>query len=329
MRRREFIAGLAVAWPLVAQVQQAGKSYRIGVLAPGPRPSADDPPWVAFKQGFSELGYVEGQNLILERRFAEGDLERLPALVSELAATKVDAIVVLGPTPMRAAKAGARDIPIVMVAGSSDPIGEGYIASFARPGGNITGLTYAVSAERFGKQLELLREAAGPLLRIGVLWDLDLELFHRSWSPALNEAGRQFGLQVEGPFLVRDADSLDRAVAAMVERQIEAVLVATGGIIFQNRGRLAALAGQRRLPVMAAFRDFPATGSLMSYGPNLAAIYRRAAAFVDKIVKGAPPGEIPVEQPTKYDLVINLKTAAALGLTIPPPLLSRADEVIE
>jgi putative tryptophan/tyrosine transport system substrate-binding protein len=136
MRRREFIAGLAVAWPLVAQAQQVGRSYRIGVLAPSSRPSAENPPWVAFKQGFSELGYVEGQNLILESRFAEGDLERVPALVSELAATKVDAIVVLGPTPMRAAKAGARDIPIVMVAGSSNPIGEGYITSFARPGGN-------------------------------------------------------------------------------------------------------------------------------------------------------------------------------------------------
>jgi putative ABC transport system substrate-binding protein len=331
VRRREFIAlvGGSAAWPMCARAQQPSKLYRVGVLAAGSIPAPGDLAWMAFKEGFRDLGYIEGRDFLLEGRFAAGDLKRLPALAAELAAIKVDAIVVFGPAPMRAVKAAGQDIPIVMVAGSSDPIGEGFIASFARPGGTITGLTYAVSSDRFGKQLELLREAVGRMSRVAVLWDAELDVYRRNWAPAVEDAARQLGLQIDGPFLVQKPDDLESAFAAMAERQVEAVLVTASSIIYQNRERVAANAARHRLPSMAAFRDFPASGSLMSYGPNLPAIYRRAPTFVDKIVKGTPPAEIPVEQPARYDLVINLTTAKALGLTIPPTLLARADEVIE
>jgi len=332
MQRREFIAaigGATFAWPRTGRTQQLPRSKRVGILAAGASALKDYPPWAEFEQGIRELGYIQGRNLVLEGRFAEGDLERLPTLAAELAAMKVDVIVILGPAPMRAAKAAAADIPIVMVAGSSDTIGEGFIASFARPGGNITGLTYAVSSERFGKPLEILKEAIDPMSRVAVLWDDDIELFRRAWAPALEQAARQLGLQIGGPFLVRARDDLDLTFAAMAEWRAEAALVATSGIIYQNRSRLAELANSHRLPVMAAFRDLAAAGSLMSYGPNLAAIYRRVPVYVDKILKGERPGDIPVEQPTKFDLVINLKTARALAVHFPASILARADEVIE
>jgi putative tryptophan/tyrosine transport system substrate-binding protein len=331
MRRRAFfvLIGATAAWPLTVHAQQPSKSYRVGVLAAGGSNTPDLPLWAAFAQGFRDLGYIEGRNLVLEGRFAEGSLDRLPALVAELAALKVDVIVVFGPAPVAAAKAMAAGIPIVMVAGSSDPIGEGLIASFARPGGNITGLTYAVSSERFGKQLEMLKEVVGPLSRVAVLWDADLDLFRCSWAVPLEAAARELNLQIEAPFLVHKADDFESAFAAMAERKVEAVVVTSNSIMLQNKERVAKIALQHRLPTMAAFKEFPAVGLLMSYGPNLPSIYRRAAAFVDRILKGTPPADIPVEQPTKYDLVINLNTAKALGVTIPPSRLARADEVIE
>jgi len=330
MRRREVVAVLAMAaWPRVGRAQTpSSKAHRVGVLGSSAAPEADDPIWAAFKEGFRDLGYTEG-HIVLESRFSGGDLERLHALAQELVALKVEVLVVLGPTPMRAAQTAALGIvPIVMVAGSSDPIAEGYIASFARPGTNITGLTFAVSAERFGKQLELLNDATA-VSRVAILWDGPVEIFSRSWAPALNEAARTLALTIEGPFLVRAPEELERAFAEMAAKQVQAVLVAASGILTQSRAKLAEIALRHRMPVMAAFRHFPASGSLMSYGPNLPSIYRRAPVFVANILKGTPPGEIPVEQPVKYDMVINLKTAKVLGLTIPPTLLARADEVIE
>ena len=329
MRRREFITlvgGTAVAWPLIARAA-AEKVYRIGVLFLAFRGTA--PTWTALVQGLQELGYVEGRNLIFESRSGEGKFEDLPALAAELVSMNVDVIVVFGPGPIAAAKAATSKIPIVMIAGSSDPVGEGLIASFARPGGNITGLTYAASSERFGKQLELLKEAVGQVSRVGVLWDLDIEQFRRAWAPALQQAGGQLGLQIEGPFLVRGDPDFEPAFAAMIQHSVEAVLVAAGGSAYASRARVAELAMHNRLPIMAAFREFPQTGSLMSYGPDFFEVYHRAATYVHKILKGDKPGELPVEQPTKYQLVINLKTAKALGLTVPPSLLARADEVIE
>jgi putative ABC transport system substrate-binding protein len=332
MRRREFIAmvaGSAAARPLAAGAQQSGKVYRIGVLLAVTRSTRLSPQLQAFEDGLRDLGLIEGRNLTIERRFADGNLKRLPALAAELVASNLHVIVVVGPGPMQATRAATATIPIVMLAASSDPVGEGLIASFARPGGNITGLTYAVSAERFGKQLEMLREAAGRISRVAVLWDLEIELYRRSWAPALGEAARDLGLELQGPFQVRSADDIEHAFAAMATRRTEAVLVVAGSINFGSRARIGELATRLRLPVMAAFRDFPQTGSLMSYGPNFPAVFRRGAHYVDMILKGAKPADLPVEQPTLYDLVINLKSAKALGLTIPLTLLARADEVIE
>jgi putative ABC transport system substrate-binding protein len=304
MRRREFLTGsaaLATAWPSWVSAELSGKLHRVGWPSPGVTADPKFPLWVAFMEGFRDLGYAEGQNLMLEGRFAGGDLERLPVLARELVAMSVEVLVVFGPTPMRAAQAVAQDVvPIVMVAGRSDPVAEGYVARFARPGTNVTGLTYAVSAERFGKQLEFLKEAIS-VSRVALLWDGTIEIFNRSCAPALNEAARQ----------------------------VQAVLVASSGVLGQSSDRLAEVALRHRMPVMAAFREFTEAGILMSYGPNMPATYRRAAVFVDKILKSTPPGEIPVEQPVSHDLIINLKTARALGLTLPPAVLARADEVIE
>jgi putative ABC transport system substrate-binding protein len=309
--------------------EPSGKLHRVGWLSPGLTADPKFPLWVAFMEGFRDLGYVEGQNLMLEGRFAGGDLERLPVLARELVAMSIEVLVVFGPTPMRAAQAAAQGVvPIVMVAGSSDPVAEGYVASFARPGTNVTGLTYAVSAERFGKQLEFLKEAIS-VSRVALLWDGTIEIFNRSWAPALNEAARILGLEIEGPFLIRAPEELERTFADMAARQVQAVLVASSGALGQSSDRLAEVALRHWMPVMAAFREFTEAGILMSYGPNMPAIYRRAAVFVDKILKGTPPGEIPVEQPVSHDLIINLKTARALGLTLPPAIIARADEVIE
>ncbi len=230
---------------------------------------------------------------------------------------------------MPAAKAATATLPIVMLAGSSDPIGEGLIASFARPGGNITGLTYAVSAERFAKQLELLREAAGPVSRVAILWDLDLDYYRRSYAPALEQAARDLGLEIQGPMVVHSASDIETAFVAMARQRSEAVIVIHGSVNFGHRALIGKLASLNRLSVMAAHRDFPLAGGLMSYGPNFPAIHRRGAYYVDKILKGAKPGDLPVEQPTQYELVINLKTAKALGLTVPLTLLASADQVIE
>ena len=329
MRRRDFITliGGGAAWPLTAHAQQAGKMYRVGVLGAGL--DVITPQRQAFEQGLREEGFVEHRNLIFEYRFAEGDLERLPAMAAELVELNVDVIVVMGPAPMQPAKAATMKIPIVMDAGSIDPIGEGLIASFARPGRNITGLTYSDSPERFAKELQVLKEAVGPISRVAILWDLDAEYYRRSWSPIMETAAGQLGLRILGPFQVRNAVDIERAFVAMTEQGAEAVLVSAGSVAFPNRTRIGELGIRHRLPIVAAFKEFPQAGSLISYGPNRVAISRRAAAFVGKILKGSSPSELPVENPTTYDLVINLKTAKALGLTIPPALLIRADEVIE
>jgi putative ABC transport system substrate-binding protein len=250
-------------------------------------------------------------------------------MATELVHSDVDVIVVRGPAPMPAARAATTIIPIVMAAASSDPLGEGLIASFARPGGNITGTTYADSSERFAKQLDVLREAVGAISRIAVLWDLELETYRRSWSSTLERAAGELGFRVRGPFRVRHAHDLDDAFTAMLHERAEAVLAAAGSVNAVNRARIGELGIRHRLPIVAAFKEFPQSGSLISYGPNLVAILRRSAAFVAQILRGSRPGELPVENPTTYDLVINLKTAKALGLTIPPALLIRADEVIE
>jgi putative ABC transport system substrate-binding protein len=240
MKRREFITlvgGAAAAWPLTAHAQQAGNMYRVGVLSAGL--DVITPQRQAFEQGLREEGFVERRNLIFEHRFAEGDLERLPAMAAELVEMNVDVIVVMGPAPMQAAKAATTKIPIVMDAGSIDPVGEGLIASFARPGGNITGLTYSDSPERFAKELQVLKEAVGPISRVAILWDLDAEYYRRSWSPIMERAAGQLGLRILGPFQVRSAADIERAFVAMTEQRAEAVLVSAGSVAFPNTNRRA------------------------------------------------------------------------------------------
>lgn len=331
MRRRDLLAAIAsaaLARPISAGAQQPGRTYRVGILAAGPPTDADNPLWAAFDHGMRALGYAEHRNLRYERRFAEGKLENLPGPASDLVAADVDVVVVFGPA-IRAAKVAIPKTPIVMVAGSSDPVGEGLVASLARPGGNVTGLTYAVSSDRFAKQLELLKEADRRIARVAILWDLDDELFRRAWAPALEHAASRLGLHIHGPVQVRHGEGFEPAFARISRDGTDAVLVATGGVAFASRARIGGLAARYRLPTMAAFRDFPRAGGLMSYGPVFTDIYRRAAILVDRILKGGDPAEMPVEQPTVFEFVINLGAAKAIGIEIPSALLARADEVIE
>ncbi len=331
MHRRTFTAHLALgllAGSFAVHAQQPLKIARIGYLSLGRAPTGAEPNFEALQQGFREHGYIEGQNLVIERRFADGKLERLPELAAELVRAGVDAIVVVGPAPIQAAREATRTIPIVMAAGSSDPVADGLAVSLARPGGNITGLTYAASSERFGKQLQLLQAAVGRVSRVAVLWDLQPEMFERVWRAPLEEAGRTLGLGIQRPTLVRNVDDLVAGFALIKGQQADAVLIASGGVLIGLRARVAELAIEHRLPAMAAFKQFTREGLLMSYGPVFSDIYRRAANHVDRILKGAKPGELPIELPTKYEFVVNLKTAKSLGLTIPQPLLLSADEVI-
>ena len=332
--RRAFLGTLtggllAVPRAATAQEYKAGKVARVGLLSLGSRPAFPEVVEQAIVEGLKEHGYIDGQNLNIERRFAEGDASRLPHLAADLVRMPVDVILVAGPGPIQAAKQATRTIPIVMAAGSVDPVAEGLAASLARPGGNITGLTYAASTERFGKQLELLKTAASRISRIAVLWDLPVDMFRRTWAAPVRGAAHRLGLEVQEPVLVNTPQGLSRAFEMIHEQKAQAVLVATGGIIFGVRRNVGELAVQYGLPTMAAFKEFPHAGGLMSYGPDLADLYRKAGAYVGRILRGARPADLPIEQPTKFELVINLRTAKALGLTIPPSLLQRADQVIE
>lgn len=329
MDRRRFIriaTGSLLGAAGAAAPQQRGSTYRIGVLTAG---GTQNPGVDAFVEGLRALGYIEGQNLIIERRYAAGHLERLPDLAAELVRMPVDVIVVAGPTPVRAAVSATTRIPIVMIVGSLDPVGEGLVKSLARPGGNLTGSTYAVSPERFGKQLELLKEAAPGISRIAIWWDIQMTIFHQSWAVPLETAARKLALQIQPPVQVLARDGVEGAFATMKQQRADAVLVVSGGPTFEYYQAVADTAVRNRLPTVAALKAFTAAGGLLSYGPDLPAIYRRAASYVDRILKGTPPGELPIELPTKYELAINLKTAKALGLTIPQSLLLRADEVIQ
>jgi putative tryptophan/tyrosine transport system substrate-binding protein len=328
MDRRRFlltsVAG-ALAAPLGAGGQQAGKVYRIGYLGAGGPAPLNTP--IAFEDALRELGYVAGKNLLIDYRFAEGRYERLPALAAELVRLKAD-IIVTNPTPATvAAKKATETIPIVMISGSVDPVGLGLVASLARPGGNVTGLSFGASTEIFSKGLELLKDIVPKVRRVAVL--------SNPGSPIqpliireLNAAGRSLGVQLQ-LLEVRGLDEFDDAFAAMAKERVGALLVVSDSLFNIHRARLADLAARSRLPAAYGTRDLVEVGGLMSYGPSFRDLFRRGAVYVDKILKGAKPADLPVEQPTKFELVINLKTAKALGLTIPPSLLARADQVIE
>jgi putative ABC transport system substrate-binding protein len=280
----------------------------------------------AFRQGLRELGYVEGQNIVIEYRYAEGRDDRLADLAAELVRLKVDVIVAVSGVGTRAVQHATRTIPIVM-AGASDPVGEGLVASLARPGGNTTGLSL-LSAELPGKRLEILKETVPQSARVAVLTNL-ANPNHASVMHNLTGAAQALGLHLHVVEL-RRPDELDAAFAAMTRAGADALFVQGEPVLLDGlRGRIVDLAATSRLPAMYSWRMYVDAGGLMSYGPSLSDMMRRAATYVDKILKGAKPADLPVEQPMKFELVINLKTAKALGLTIPPTLLFQADEVIQ
>jgi putative ABC transport system substrate-binding protein len=311
--------------PLAVEAQPPTKVHRVGRLSPG-SPLLGPHLWEVFQQGLRELGYVEGQNLVIEYRYAEGSEERLRDLAAELVWLQVDVIVAEGAAAIRAAQHATRTIPIVMAA-PRDPVGQGFVASLAHPGGNITGLSY-LGAELPGKQLELLKETVPQSTRIAVLANPAYPAY-ASAVQNLTGAARALGLHLH-VVEVRRADELDTAFAAITQAGADAAIVIPDAVLLNSqRGRVVAdLAATHRLPMMYGWREWVVAGCLMSYGPNEPAIRRRLAYYVDRILKGAKPADLPVEQPTKFELVINLKTAQVLGITIPPTLLFMADEVI-
>jgi putative tryptophan/tyrosine transport system substrate-binding protein len=313
--------------PLAVEAQPPMKVHRVGLLITAFSPSQPSPILGAFAQTLRELNYVEGRNVILEYRYAEGSAERLRDQAAELVQLPVDVIVAQGAAAIRAAQHATHTIPIVMAA-TSDPVGLGFIASLAQPGGNITGLSF-LGEELPGKRLELLKEAVSQSTRIAVLANPAFPA-QASRMHHLTMAARALGLHLH-VVEVRRADELDDAFTAMTRAGADAVIVLEDAVLLNSQvGRVVAdLAAKNRLPVMYSWRDWVVAGCLMSYGPSELDTNRRAASYVDKLLKGANPAELPVEQATKFELVINLKTAQALGITMPPSLLLLAEEVIQ
>jgi putative ABC transport system substrate-binding protein len=325
VNRRVFLRGLGAlsAAPSFAWAQPASRVYRIGILSAGPMAPGSDL-WVLLAR-LGELGYVEGRNLVVERRSAEGLNERYRALATELVSLKVDLIVAPGTPAALAAKEATSTIPIVMVL-ASDPVGSRVIASLARPGGNVTGMSSA-TLDVTAKQLELLKEAVPRLSRVAVLWNPTTAVHVTSLKELEVTAGT---LRVRlHPIEVRTPQAIESAFATMKKERAEALIPLDDPLMFNQRPRIADLAAKHRLPTVCAQRLWPEAGALMSYGASFTDLSRRAATYVDKILRGAKPADLPVEQPTKFELVINLKTAKALGLTIPQSLLLRVDEVIQ
>jgi putative ABC transport system substrate-binding protein len=318
-----------LAAPLAAEAQQAAKVARIGYLSPnlatGPHLRE------AFRQGLRDLGYVEGRNLVIEYRDAEGKVERLPALAAELVALKVDVIVTEGGNTVvpLAAKQATRTLPIVF-ATAADAVGSGLVTSLARPGGNVTGLD-SLSTELVGKRLELLTQAVPGVGQVAVLWLPGVygERTEKEMLTGAEVAARGLKVRVQFVEATRDPADLDRAFSDMTRARAGALTVLPSNMFRREHRRLLDLAARHRLPAVYPWRDFVDAGGLMSYGASLTDLSRRAATYVDRILKGAKPGDLPVEQPTKFELVINLKTARTLGLTIPPSVMSQADQIIE
>lgn len=326
--RREFIVtliGTAVAWPQVALAQQpAGRVWRIGLLSAVSR-SMYSSLYAGFRQGMHEFGYIEGKDFVTEWRSAEGWYERFPELASELVRLKVDVIVVAVNSAIHPLQQATNTIPIVL-AYAIDPVGNGFVTSFARPGGNTTGLAGS-SDDTAPKQLELLAAILPSASRIGLLGNPGAPIYSSVLKRATN-AAQNAGLSLV-PMEAGNPQQIEDAFTAFANEPVQAVMVASDAVFFGQRQRLAELALAHRLPSMFTQREYTDAGGLMSYGENLSEFFRRAAIFVDKIFKGAKPGDLPIEQPTKFHLVINRKTADALGVTIPPQLYIFADEVIE
>jgi len=328
MSRRTFLCGLTLGTlfaPLGAEAQQAGKTPRVGWLSDGVRTGSQPSLYEEFLQGLRDLGYVQGQTVVVERRDASEKMERLDRLATELVSNDVNVIVATSGAAALAAKRATTSIPIVM-AESGDPVAIGLVASLNRPGGNVTGLS-AMDQEITAKRVQLLREIAPRVSRIAVL-------YHPPFPATLvtvNEAraaATRLGLTVI-PMEVSAPDAFENAFNAVIRQRADALLTSGDPFSHRHQRRIIDFAKKHRLPATYLFRDFAEAGGLMAYGPSLPAMYRRAAVFVDKILRGGQPRDLPVEQPTKFELVINVKTARALGLTIPQSILLRADQVIE
>jgi putative ABC transport system substrate-binding protein len=325
MKRRTFIVllgGAAAAWPLAARAQQPRKVWRLGVLQPGAPP---EPLLETIKDGLRDLGYMEGRDIVFEVRWAEGKHDRLAGLAAELVGLKVDVIYAFTTSPALAARGATTTTPIVF-SGVGDPVGTGLVASLAHPGGNATGLS-VLATELAGKRLEMLREIIPTVSRVAMLWN------HTNPSMVLRanetqDAAAKLGVTVQS-IGVHDLIDFEGAFTAVTDGHAAALLILADPFTMANRKRVVEFAAQRGLPAIYEIRQFVDAGGLISYGPSVPAMQRRVAGYLDKIFKGAEPSDLPVEQPTKFELVINIKTARALGLEIPPTLLSLADEVIE
>jgi len=326
MRRRNFISllGGAAAWPLTARAQQPGKVWRIGVIS-GASPASTAHILAGFPQGMRELGHVEGKDFVIEWRYVDGDYGRFPDVAADLVRLKVDAIMTGTPAALPALRQATSTIPIVM-GYSTDPVGNGFVASLARPGGNITGLASSLD-DIAPKQIELLATAVPSLTRVGFLSNPG----NPNQPPVLRSA--RTAAEKAGVVLVAVEAStpgeLEPAIASLIRERVGAAIVNSDGFFNSQRQRLVDLALAARLPTMFAQREYAAAGGLMSYGESLFEFFRRSASYVDKIIKGAKAADLPIEQPTRFNLVINRKTADALGITIPAQLYIFADEVIE
>ena len=319
-----LVVALILATIHLAEAQQPKKIARIGILNPGWRGDTGiEVLSEAFRQGLRELGYVEGQNVVLEYRFAEAKPERLRELAAELVHLKVDVIFTINAPAARAAKNVTKTIPIVFT-WVADPLE--LVASLARPGGNITGLT-TIAGDLSGKRLELLKEALPGVSRMGVLWNSANPTATRVFRE-MEEASPQLGVRIH-PMGVRDPDELQKAFEVATKERVGGLFVIEEAVMTSYRTRVLGLASKHRLPTGSQYKEFAEAGGLLTYGPDLPDLFRRASTYVDKILKGAKPADLPVEQPTKFELVINLKTAKQIGLTIPPNVLARADKVIK
>jgi putative ABC transport system substrate-binding protein len=322
MRRREFITllgGTTATWPLTVRAQQSSKIYRLGYLAPAPIPHLIR----ALVSTLRELGYVEGKNLKIEYRY--GGSETLDSLAAELVELHPDALVTVATPPALAAKRATKTIPIVM-ATAGDPVGIGVVSSYAKPGGNITGVTL-YSTELTAKRLELLNEAVSGLRRIAFLAN-GKNIYNKMLWDEAEPAARALGLEPH-LFSLQEASDLARTFVEMERKGANALVVLSDALFNSLRRQIIALATEHHLPAMYEAREFVEDGGLISYGPDIAEMTRRSATFVDKVLKGVNPADLPIEQPTRFELVINMKSARALGLTLSPTLLARADEVIE
>jgi putative tryptophan/tyrosine transport system substrate-binding protein len=327
LRRRQFLTllgGGAVALPLAARAQPMAKVWRVGMLETTAA-TLNAANLDAFRQALRQLGYVEGQNLIVEYRSGDGHIDRFPQLAAELVHLNVDIIITRGTPAALAAKKATTTIPIVMAA-IGEPVETGMVASLARPGGNVTGLSAFVT-ELTAKRVEIMRELIPQLSRMALIDNMANRSVPAQWDE-MKRAAVAFGIQPQ-LYDVRKAEDMERAFSSAIAQRVNALSVGNDSVLIANRIQVVQLAARHRLPAIYATRDFVDAGGLLSYAAHYPDLYRRAAAYVDKIFKGAKPADLPVEQPTKFEIVVNLKAASALGLEVPPTLLARADEVIE